>query len=159
LSAFGLEAGPLSQWLYSALAEAGLPVICVETRHMKAAPLRAISSGSTMAAKSGLAQLRMGMIPAGARQIDWIGPKHHHLGPAGSGCVAGVIMENRTALITVIEHASEPGVWRIESLAPTDRTTALRAAIHAYRSVTPLRGRGLRRTICPTWTPTPPGNR
>jgi transposase len=33
----GLEAGPLSQWLYGALAEAGLPVICVETRHMKAA--------------------------------------------------------------------------------------------------------------------------
>src|SRR5436853_850634 len=33
----GLEAGPLSQWLYSALVEAGLPVICVETRHMKAA--------------------------------------------------------------------------------------------------------------------------
>ena len=28
----GLEAGPLSQWLYGALAEAGLPVICVETR-------------------------------------------------------------------------------------------------------------------------------
>ena len=33
----GLEAGPLSQWLYSALAEAGLPVICVETRHMRSA--------------------------------------------------------------------------------------------------------------------------
>ena len=32
----GLEAGPLSQWLFSALAEAGLPVICVETRHMRA---------------------------------------------------------------------------------------------------------------------------
>src|ERR1700745_3093511 len=32
----GLEAGPLSQWLYSVLAEAGLPVICVETRHMQA---------------------------------------------------------------------------------------------------------------------------
>jgi transposase len=32
----GLEAGPLSQWLYSALAEANLPVICVETRHMRA---------------------------------------------------------------------------------------------------------------------------
>jgi transposase len=33
----GLEAGPLSQWLYNALAEAGFPVICVETRHMRAA--------------------------------------------------------------------------------------------------------------------------
>jgi transposase len=32
----GLEAGPLSQWLLSALAEVGLPVICVETRHMQA---------------------------------------------------------------------------------------------------------------------------
>jgi transposase len=32
----GLEAGPLSQWLYSALAEAGLPMICAETRHMRA---------------------------------------------------------------------------------------------------------------------------
>jgi transposase len=32
----GLEAGPLSQWLYSILGEANLPVICVETRHMRA---------------------------------------------------------------------------------------------------------------------------
>jgi transposase len=32
----GLEAGPLSQWLYSVFAEAELPVICVETRHMRA---------------------------------------------------------------------------------------------------------------------------
>jgi transposase len=30
-----LEAGPLSQWLFSALAEAGLPVIG-EARHMQA---------------------------------------------------------------------------------------------------------------------------
>ena len=37
----GLEAGPLSQWLYSALGEANLPVICVETRHM-----RAVSEGA-----------------------------------------------------------------------------------------------------------------
>jgi len=33
----GLETGPLSQWLFSVLAEAGLPAICVETRHMRAA--------------------------------------------------------------------------------------------------------------------------
>ncbi len=32
----GLEAGPLSQWLFSGMAETGLPVICIETRHTKA---------------------------------------------------------------------------------------------------------------------------
>jgi len=32
----GIDAGPLSQWLVNALTEADLPVICVETRHMKA---------------------------------------------------------------------------------------------------------------------------
>src|SRR6266568_4160820 len=32
----GIEAGPLSQWLVNALTAACLPVICVETRHMKA---------------------------------------------------------------------------------------------------------------------------
>src|SRR5882724_2193524 len=38
----GLEAGPLSQWLFSALADAGLPVVCVETRHMRAVLLAQI---------------------------------------------------------------------------------------------------------------------
>ena len=33
----GLEAGPLSQWLHEALAAADVPVVCVETRHLKAA--------------------------------------------------------------------------------------------------------------------------
>lgn len=32
----GLEAGPLSQWLYGEMAAVGLPVICIETRHTKA---------------------------------------------------------------------------------------------------------------------------
>jgi transposase len=32
----GIEAGPVSQWLVNALTAANLPVICVETRHMKA---------------------------------------------------------------------------------------------------------------------------
>src|ERR1700710_302545 len=32
----GLEAGPLSQWLFSAQGDACLPVICVRPRHMRA---------------------------------------------------------------------------------------------------------------------------
>ena len=54
----GLEAGPLSQWLFSALAEAGLPVICVETRHMQAVlnvstPTRRIRSACCPRATTG----------------------------------------------------------------------------------------------------------
>src|SRR5207253_9130535 len=33
----GLEPRPLSQWLYGAFAEAGLPVLGVETQYLKAA--------------------------------------------------------------------------------------------------------------------------
>jgi transposase len=33
----GLEAGPLSQWLHAGLVASGLPAICIETRHTKAA--------------------------------------------------------------------------------------------------------------------------
>jgi hypothetical protein len=31
----GLEAGPMSQWLYAGLAKAKLPIICIETRHAR----------------------------------------------------------------------------------------------------------------------------
>jgi len=36
----GLEAGPLSQWLFRALTEASLPVVCIETRHTRAYTLK-----------------------------------------------------------------------------------------------------------------------
>ncbi len=36
LERVGLEAGPLSQWLFGGLAERGVPVVCIETRHTKA---------------------------------------------------------------------------------------------------------------------------
>lgn len=34
LQAIGLEAGPLSQWLYAAMSSAGLPVVLLETRQV-----------------------------------------------------------------------------------------------------------------------------
>ena len=33
----GLEAGPLSQWLHAGLTRAGLPVVLIETRRLRAA--------------------------------------------------------------------------------------------------------------------------
>lgn len=33
----GLEARPLSQWLFFGLTDAGLPAVCIETRHLKGA--------------------------------------------------------------------------------------------------------------------------
>jgi hypothetical protein len=38
----------LSQWLFTALAEADLPVICVETRHMRAVLKAQVQSKSDM---------------------------------------------------------------------------------------------------------------
>lgn len=38
LTRIGLEAGPLSQWLFSGMVAVGLPAICIETRHTKALP-------------------------------------------------------------------------------------------------------------------------
>jgi transposase len=60
LERIGLEAGPLSQWLYSALAEADLPVICVETRHMKAALSAQINKSDRNDAR-GIAQMMRGL--------------------------------------------------------------------------------------------------
>jgi hypothetical protein len=37
LARIGLEAGPLSQWLYAAMKEAGLAVELLETRHVRTA--------------------------------------------------------------------------------------------------------------------------
>src|SRR5436853_7183234 len=57
----GLVAGPLSQWLYSALAEWGLPVICVETRHMKAALSAKIAKSDRNDARGIAQMMRVGL--------------------------------------------------------------------------------------------------
>src|SRR6187399_3390638 len=57
----GLEAGPLSQWLFSALVEAGLPVICVETRHMRAVLKAQINKTDRNDARGMAQMMRVGL--------------------------------------------------------------------------------------------------
>ncbi len=57
----GLEAGPLSQWLFTALAEADLPVICVETRHMRAALKARINKTDRNDARGIAQMMRVGL--------------------------------------------------------------------------------------------------
>ena len=52
----GLEAGPLSQWLHDGLAGAGLPVVCAETRQLKAM-LSALAKKSDRNDARGIAQM------------------------------------------------------------------------------------------------------
>ena len=61
LNRIGLEAGPLSQWLFSALAEAGLPGICVETRHMRAALKAQINKTDRNDARGIAQMMRVGL--------------------------------------------------------------------------------------------------
>jgi transposase len=57
----GLEAGPLSQWLFSGLGDAGLPVICVETRHMKAALAAQVNKTDRNDARGIAQMMRVGL--------------------------------------------------------------------------------------------------
>jgi transposase len=66
----GLEAGPLSQWLYAGLTRAGFETVLLETRHVKAA-LSAMTVKTDRKDARGLAQLiRMGWFrPVHAKSI------------------------------------------------------------------------------------------
>jgi transposase len=61
LKRIGLEAGPLSQWLFSALGEANLPVICVETRHMRAVLKAQINKTDRNDARGIAQMMRLGL--------------------------------------------------------------------------------------------------
>lgn len=67
----GLEAGPLSQWLRAGLVDAGLEVVLLETRHVKAA-LSAMPVKTDRKDARGIAQLlRMGWYrPVHAKSTD-----------------------------------------------------------------------------------------
>ena len=66
LSRIGLEAGPLSQWLYAAMREAGLAVELLETRHVRDA-FKAMPVKSDRNDARGIAQLM---------RLGWFRPVH-----------------------------------------------------------------------------------
>src|SRR6266852_6088833 len=72
IARIGLEAGPLSQWLYAGMVEAGLPVELLETRHVRAA-FKTMPVKTDRKDARGIAQLmRMG----------WFRPVHCKSAPA-----------------------------------------------------------------------------
>jgi len=60
----GLEAGPLSSWLYAGLVEADLPAILVETRHMHAALSARINKTDRNDAQGIAQMMRVGLFKA-----------------------------------------------------------------------------------------------
>src|SRR5919106_6649246 len=68
----GLEAGPLSQWLFAAMRGAGLPVELLETRHVRDA-FKAMPVKTDRKDARGIAQLL---------RLGWFRPVHCKSGPA-----------------------------------------------------------------------------
>jgi transposase len=66
LARVGLEAGPLSQWLYAAMRDAGLPVELLETRHVRDA-FKAVPVKTDRKDARGIAQLP---------RLGWFRPVH-----------------------------------------------------------------------------------
>jgi transposase len=66
VAGIGLEAGPLSQWLFAALEAAGLPAVLLETRHVRAA-FKTMSVKTDRKDARGIAQLM---------RLGWFRPVH-----------------------------------------------------------------------------------
>ncbi|MBP1874926.1 transposase [Ensifer adhaerens] len=66
----GLEVGPLSQWLHRGLAEAGLDVVVMETRHIKGA-LKAMPIKTDRRDAKGIAcLLHLGFRPVHCKSVS-----------------------------------------------------------------------------------------
>lgn len=77
----GFEAGALSQWLNKVLAEAGAPVVPMETRQVKAV-LKAMPVKTDRRDAEGIArQIADGVVPTRAAQVG--------LGPEGARAADG----------------------------------------------------------------------
>jgi len=70
MSRIGLEAGPLSQWLYAGMREAGLAVELLETRHVRDA-FKAMPVKTDRNDARGIAQLSLLDAPSGTGAVLW----------------------------------------------------------------------------------------
>ena len=96
LERIGLEAGPLSQWLYAAMREAGLAVELLETRHVRDAFQGDAGEDGPQRRARDCAADAAGLVPAGALQVD---------GRAGD---AGAADGAQAGAIEAARHRDEP---------------------------------------------------
>jgi transposase len=89
MARIGLEAGPLSQWLYAGMRDVGLPVELLETRHVRAA-FKAMPVKTDRKDARGIAQLM---------RLGWFRPVH---------CKSLPAQEVRALLATQIAADQEP---------------------------------------------------
>jgi transposase len=91
----GLESGPLSIWLCHALTALGLPVVCLDARHAKAALSLQLNKSDANDAR-GLAQIRV--VPCGrGPEPGWSADACPDYGARSVGRPCGLIWPTRSA--------------------------------------------------------------
>ena len=108
LERIGLEAGPLSQWLYAALREAGLAVELLETRHVKAA-LSAMPVKTDRNDARGIAQLM---------RLGWFRPVHCKSAEAQE--IRALLAARKLVQSEALRRGDEPA-WHSARLWPQGR--------------------------------------
>jgi transposase len=76
----GLEACPLSEWLYGGLSESGLPTVCVEVRHAHRFLSKRLNKTDRNDARGIAEMIAGGPLQARARQEQSVAVAAHHIG-------------------------------------------------------------------------------
>ena len=116
MAQIGLEAGPLSQWLFAEMKAAGLPVELLETRHVRAA-FKAMPVKTDRKDARGIAQLM---------RLGWFRPVHCKSLPAQE---VRALLTTRKLLqakrhdVDVVLAVDDPGLRGIKLQTAVRQTT------------------------------------